>query len=153
MGFSRDEVAELVTALEARDEVAALELNVSCPNVETGLLMGADPAEIDALLARVRPLTAKPLIVKLTPNATDVPGGGPGRRGGGRERRVADQHAARHGARPGVRASRGSAGRPAASPVPAVRAVALAQVGAVATRSRFRSSGWAACRAAATRSI
>jgi dihydroorotate dehydrogenase (NAD+) catalytic subunit len=73
MGFSRDEVAGLVTALEARDEVGAIELNVSCPNVETGLLMGADPAEVDALLARVRPLTAKPLIVKLTPNAADPP--------------------------------------------------------------------------------
>ncbi len=73
MGFSRDQVAELVRALEGRDEVAAIELNVSCPNVETGLLMGADPIEIEALLERVRPLTAKPLIVKLTPNATDAP--------------------------------------------------------------------------------
>jgi dihydroorotate dehydrogenase (NAD+) catalytic subunit len=73
MGSSRDQVAELISAFAERDEVAALELNVSCPNVETGLLMGADPAEIAALLGRVRPLTAKPLIVKLTPNATDVP--------------------------------------------------------------------------------
>ncbi|HSC05097.1 MAG TPA: dihydroorotate dehydrogenase [Solirubrobacteraceae bacterium] len=73
MGSSRDEVAELVAAFARRGEVAALELNVSCPNVETGLLMGADPAEIEALLHRVRPLTDKPLIVKLTPNATDVP--------------------------------------------------------------------------------
>jgi dihydroorotate dehydrogenase (NAD+) catalytic subunit len=73
MGFTRDQVAELVTALEARDEVAAIELNVSCPNVETGLTMGADAAEIDALLARVRPLTSKPVIVKLTPNAGDPP--------------------------------------------------------------------------------
>jgi dihydroorotate dehydrogenase (NAD+) catalytic subunit len=74
MGSSRDQVAELVDAFAGRDEVAALELNVSCPNVHTGLTMGADPVEISALLARVRPLTAKPLIVKLTPNATDVPG-------------------------------------------------------------------------------
>ncbi len=74
MGFSRDEVAELVTAFGERDEVAALELNVSCPNVETGLVMGADPFEVAALLERVRPLTAKPLIVKLTPNASDVAG-------------------------------------------------------------------------------
>jgi len=73
MGSSRDQVAELVAAFGERAEVAALELNVSCPNVETGLLMGADPAEIAALLDRVRPLTSKPLIVKLTPNATDVP--------------------------------------------------------------------------------
>ena len=73
MGFSRDEVAELVSTLEERQGVAAIELNVSCPNVETGLLMGADPWEISALLDRVRPLTGKPLIVKLTPNASDVP--------------------------------------------------------------------------------
>ena len=72
MGFSRDEVAELVTAFAERDEVSALELNVSCPNVETGLVMGADPFEVGALLEHVRPLTSKPLIVKLTPNATDV---------------------------------------------------------------------------------
>ncbi len=72
MGFTRNEVARLVLAFDARHEVAAMELNVSCPNVETGLEMGADPAELAALLERVRPLTAKPLIVKLTPNATDV---------------------------------------------------------------------------------
>jgi dihydroorotate dehydrogenase (NAD+) catalytic subunit len=73
MGFTRDQVAELVTAFAARDEVAGLELNVSCPNVETGLVMGADPREVAKLLERVRPLTNKPLIVKLTPNAGDVP--------------------------------------------------------------------------------
>jgi dihydroorotate dehydrogenase (NAD+) catalytic subunit len=72
MGFTRDQVAELVTAFAEREEVAALELNVSCPNVETGLVMGADPDEVAALLERVRPLTDKPLIVKLTPNASDV---------------------------------------------------------------------------------
>ena len=72
MGFTRGQVAELVTAFSAREEVAALELNVSCPNVETGLVMGADPDEVAALLQRVRPLTDKPLIVKLTPNASDV---------------------------------------------------------------------------------
>jgi dihydroorotate dehydrogenase (NAD+) catalytic subunit len=73
MGFSREEVARLVSAFAEREEVAALELNVSCPNVETGLVMGADPREVAALLARVRPLTDKPLIVKLTPNASDPP--------------------------------------------------------------------------------
>jgi dihydroorotate dehydrogenase (NAD+) catalytic subunit len=73
MGFGREEVAELVSAFAEREEVAALELNVSCPNVETGLVMGADEFEIDHLIRRVRPLTDKPLIVKLTPNASDVP--------------------------------------------------------------------------------
>src|SRR5436305_7485369 len=73
MGFSRQEVARLVGAFAEREEVAALELNVSCPNVETGLVMGADPVEVSRLLEAVRPLTDKPLIVKLTPNASDVP--------------------------------------------------------------------------------
>jgi dihydroorotate dehydrogenase (NAD+) catalytic subunit len=71
MGFSRDELAALVERVGERDEVAMIELNVSCPNVETGLVMGADPAETARALERVRPLTAKPLIVKLTPNADD----------------------------------------------------------------------------------
>jgi dihydroorotate dehydrogenase (NAD+) catalytic subunit len=68
MGSTREEVARLVAAFGEREEVAALELNVSCPNVKTGLIMGADPAELAALLDAVRPLTDKPLIVKLTPN-------------------------------------------------------------------------------------
>jgi dihydroorotate dehydrogenase (NAD+) catalytic subunit len=71
MGFSRDELAELVAAVAERDEVAMLELNFSCPNVETGLIMGADPDETARSVERLRPLTDKPLIVKLTPNATD----------------------------------------------------------------------------------
>jgi len=71
MGFSRDELATLVEVVGERDEVALIELNVSCPNVETGLIMGADPAETAAAVERLRPICAKPLIVKLTPNATD----------------------------------------------------------------------------------
>jgi dihydroorotate dehydrogenase (NAD+) catalytic subunit len=70
MGFTREEVATLVEAFGARPEVAALELNVSCPNVKTGMLMGADPGEVAGLLDAVRPHTGKPLIVKLTPNCT-----------------------------------------------------------------------------------
>jgi dihydroorotate dehydrogenase (NAD+) catalytic subunit len=74
MGFSRDELARLVESVGERDEVAMIELNVSCPNVETGLVMGADPAETAAAVERVRPLTSKPLIVKLTPTASDPSG-------------------------------------------------------------------------------
>jgi dihydroorotate dehydrogenase (NAD+) catalytic subunit len=70
MGFTRAEVATLVRAFAEREEVAALELNVSCPNVETGMLIGAEPSETAALLDAVRSLTAKPLIVKLTPNCS-----------------------------------------------------------------------------------
>jgi len=68
MGSRREDVALLVSAFAERDEVAALELNVSCPNVKTGLIMGADPVELAGLLDAVRPCTDKPLIVKLTPN-------------------------------------------------------------------------------------
>jgi dihydroorotate dehydrogenase (NAD+) catalytic subunit len=71
MGFSRAELAALVQRVGDRDEVALIELNVSCPNVETGLVMGADPAETARAVATVRPLTDKPLIVKLTPNANE----------------------------------------------------------------------------------
>jgi dihydroorotate dehydrogenase (NAD+) catalytic subunit len=68
MGSTADEFAPLVEAVAARDEVAALELNVSCPNVRTGLDIGAEPGPAGELLQRLRPLTGKPLIVKLTPN-------------------------------------------------------------------------------------
>jgi dihydroorotate dehydrogenase (NAD+) catalytic subunit len=68
MATSSDDFARLVEAVGARDEVDALELNVSCPNVKSGLIVGEQPAETRALLDALRPLTAKPLIVKLTPN-------------------------------------------------------------------------------------
>jgi dihydroorotate dehydrogenase (NAD+) catalytic subunit len=71
MGFSREELARLAAAVGERDEVSMLELNVSCPNVETGLIMGADPGETTMTVERVRSETAKPMIVKLTPNATE----------------------------------------------------------------------------------
>jgi dihydroorotate dehydrogenase (NAD+) catalytic subunit len=71
MGFSRQELATLVARAGEREEVALIELNVSCPNVETGLVMGAEPAETARAVEAVRPLSPKPLIVKLTPNATE----------------------------------------------------------------------------------
>jgi len=71
MGTSREEFCGLVTALAEREEVAAIELNVSCPNVRSGLIVGEQPSEAQALLEALRPLTVKPLIVKLTPNLAD----------------------------------------------------------------------------------
>jgi len=71
MGTSREEFSRLVAGVGERDEVAALELNVSCPNVHSGLIVGEQPAETAALLETLRPLTPKPLIVKLTPNVAD----------------------------------------------------------------------------------
>ena len=71
MATSVEQFAPLVEAVAARDEVAGLELNVSCPNVHSGLIVGEEPGETSALIERLRPLTAKPLIVKLTPNVAD----------------------------------------------------------------------------------
>ena len=73
MATSREEFARLVSEVAARDEVAALELNVSCPNVESGTIVGESPDETRSLLRALRPLTDKPLIVKLTPNAPPAP--------------------------------------------------------------------------------
>jgi dihydroorotate dehydrogenase (NAD+) catalytic subunit len=71
MGFEHDQLTRLVAAVSEQDATEAIELNFSCPNVETGLIMGADPGEIAAALEVLRPLTDKPLIAKLTPTAHD----------------------------------------------------------------------------------
>ncbi|HEY8639442.1 MAG TPA: dihydroorotate dehydrogenase [Solirubrobacterales bacterium] len=71
MGTSHDEFTALVDGVGTRPEVAAIELNVSCPNVESGLIVGEQPAETRSLLEALRPITEKPLIVKLTPNVAD----------------------------------------------------------------------------------
>lgn len=65
-GFER-----LVDGVGGREEVAALELNVSCPNVKSGLIVGEQPTETHALVSALRQRTEKPLVVKLTPNTAD----------------------------------------------------------------------------------
>ena len=131
MGFTREQVATLVEAFGDRDEVAGLELNVSCPNVETGMIMGADPHETGALLDAVRPHTRKPLIVKLTPNCTS-----PGDVAAAAEAHGADavslvntlRGMAFHPRRPSEPWLGGGTGGMSG---PAVRAIALAQVAEV----------------------
>jgi dihydroorotate dehydrogenase (NAD+) catalytic subunit len=71
MGTSHDEFTTLVAGVAGRDEVSAVELNVSCPNVESGLIVGEQPSETRALLEKLRPITEKPLIAKLTPNVAE----------------------------------------------------------------------------------
>jgi dihydroorotate dehydrogenase (NAD+) catalytic subunit len=133
MGFSRDELAQLVTAIADRDEVSMIELNFSCPNVETGTIMGADPAETARSVERLRPLSDKPLVVKLTPNATD-----PGAVARAAEDAGADGVSLINTLRgmalaPGTRRPWLGAGTGGVSG-PAVRAIALAQVSEVASR-------------------
>lgn len=66
-------VAEFCSVARAVSEpgVAAVELNVSCPNIEGGLDFGTDEAALERLVAEVRAVTDLPLIVKLSPNVTD----------------------------------------------------------------------------------
>jgi dihydroorotate dehydrogenase (NAD+) catalytic subunit len=71
MATSHEEFGRLVDGVGGLDEVAAIELNVSCPNVHSGLIVGEQPTETSALLEALRSRTAKPLIVKLTPNVAD----------------------------------------------------------------------------------
>jgi dihydroorotate dehydrogenase (NAD+) catalytic subunit len=71
MATNRVLFSRLVGEVAERDEVAAIELNVSCPNVHSGLIVGEQPSETMALLESLRPLTEKPLIVKLTPNVAN----------------------------------------------------------------------------------
>jgi dihydroorotate dehydrogenase (NAD+) catalytic subunit len=131
MGTSREEFARLLDGVGTRDEVAAVELNVSCPNVHSGLIVGEQPAETAALLESLRPLTGKPLIVKLTPNVADPAAVAVAAEGGGADA-VALINTLKASAidpltrRPGVAAGHGGLSGPA------VRPVAVAQVRAVA---------------------
>jgi len=141
MGNTGEEVHDLVAAVSARDEVAAIELNVSCPNVKTGLDIGAVPDVLRAFMAQVRPATAKPLIVKLTPNTADVPACAAAAEDGGADAvslintlramplAPRDGHAPL-GAPPRPWLGGGTGGQSG----PAVRTIALAQVGAVCAR-------------------
>ncbi len=72
MAPTAEGLVRLVEACDAHAQIAAIELNVSCPNVRTGLDIGADPRQLEEVLRAVRPSTGKPLVVKLTPNTADV---------------------------------------------------------------------------------
>jgi dihydroorotate dehydrogenase (NAD+) catalytic subunit len=132
MATSHDEFARLVDGVGAREEVAALELNVSCPNVKSGLIVGESPDETRSLLRRVRPLTEKPLLIKLTPNIADpVPVAAAAQEGGADA--VSLINTLRAVAFDPDKCSRWLGGGTGGLSGPAVRAVALAQVHAVAS--------------------
>jgi len=72
-GTSVDEYAALSARIEAIDGIAALEVNISCPNVKAGgVVFGVDPLAAARVVAAVRKKTRKPVIVKLSPNVTDI---------------------------------------------------------------------------------
>jgi dihydroorotate dehydrogenase (NAD+) catalytic subunit len=72
-GSTEDEYARVVERLEPLAAVWGYEINISCPNVKHGgLAFGTDPAMVETLTRRLRALTARPLIMKLSPNVTDI---------------------------------------------------------------------------------
>ena len=151
MGSTAAELCALVEALDARDEVDALELNVSCPNVSTGLDIGADPGELAAVLAEVRPRTAKPLIVKLTPNTADVAAVAQAAQEAGADAVSLINTLRAYAPHPrSGRRRRGWATRPAGCrDRPSARSPSRRSARSPRA-SRSRSSAWAACRAAYT---
>jgi dihydroorotate dehydrogenase (NAD+) catalytic subunit len=72
-GDTVDEYVAMAKALSDLDRVDALEMNISCPNVEEGgMLFSSDPATVRQVVAKTRQATKKFLIVKLSPNVTDI---------------------------------------------------------------------------------
>ena len=72
-GSTEEEYAEVTERLETCNSLWGYEINVSCPNVKHGgLSFGTDPHQVEKLTATLRAITKKPLIIKLTPNVTDI---------------------------------------------------------------------------------
>ncbi len=72
-GDTQDEYVLAAERLNDITEIAALEMNISCPNVEKGgMTFGTDPKITEELVRKVRKVTSSPLIVKLSPNVTDI---------------------------------------------------------------------------------
>lgn len=71
-GEKIDEYRVIVQRLSGEPAIWGFEINLSCPNVECGLVFGTDPKNVEELTQTVRRETDKPLIIKLTPNVTDI---------------------------------------------------------------------------------
>lgn len=71
-GGSVDDYVRCTSVLEPIPEVAGIELNISCPNIAQGLDFGRDPVAAARLVAAVRAQTKRCIIVKLSPNVTDI---------------------------------------------------------------------------------
>lgn len=72
-GFSIDEYVECCEKIDKEEQVAIIELNVSCPNVHGGgMSFGTQPESVAEVTKAVKAVTTKPLYVKLTPNVTDI---------------------------------------------------------------------------------
>jgi dihydroorotate dehydrogenase (NAD+) catalytic subunit len=73
-GFTEEDYGEVVRILEDAEGLAGYELNVSCPNTKHGgMFFSSDPSLLAQLVARVRAIARRPLIVKLSPNSASIP--------------------------------------------------------------------------------
>lgn len=72
-GFSLDEYAGVCALLDKEEQIGWLEINISCPNVHGGgMSFGTDPEAASSVVRAVKAVTSKPVIVKLSPNVTDI---------------------------------------------------------------------------------
>ncbi len=72
-GFSIDEYVECCSKLDKEEQVAILEVNISCPNVHNGgMAFGTSPESAAAVTKAVKAVTTKPVFIKLSPNVTDI---------------------------------------------------------------------------------
>lgn len=72
-GSNAEEYLSIVERLSDIDEVHGFEINLSCPNVKEGCLaFGTSPKNVEILTRQIKDLTQKPIIIKLTPNVTDI---------------------------------------------------------------------------------
>ncbi len=72
-GHSVPEYVSVIEALEQTEDVDAYEVNISCPNVDSGgLTFGTDPKMVEEVVSACRAATKRPMFVKLTPNVTDI---------------------------------------------------------------------------------
>ena len=72
-GFSLEEYTEVARRLDREEGIGWLEINISCPNVHGGgMSFGTDPRAAAAVTRAVKAVTTKPVIIKLTPNVTDI---------------------------------------------------------------------------------
>ncbi len=71
-GEDEDQFVEMAEMLGAEPGLAAIELNISCPNVSHGLDLGIDARAVSRLVRRIRAVCPLPIIAKLTPNVTDI---------------------------------------------------------------------------------
>ena len=72
-GFSVEEYVEVCRRLDSQEQIGWLEVNISCPNVHGGgMSFGTDPRQAAAVTKAVKAVTKKPVIMKLSPNVTDI---------------------------------------------------------------------------------